>query len=259
MENITEKCMLRETCKNKDSEKCNRFCYPFVVLHGQQGNGGFWRTSCVPAKYKEVVFSNLPIKEANPKAYAIAEKYINKIAYFIEEKGVGLFLYSIPNPDNLFGTGTGKTTTAVAILNEYVLDATRRHLKGEKELKRNPALFIRASEFQNKYNAQFRGTIDMQQEASVKFYRLKERMKDVSLLLLDDIAIRDTTEAFKNELYEIIDHRATEEKATIFTSNFPRGELTKLLGERIVSRIEGMTLEVGFVGKDFRKGGLLNG
>ena len=57
MENITEKCMLRETCKNKDSEKCNRFCYPFVVLHGQQGNGGFWRTSCVPAKYKEVVKS----------------------------------------------------------------------------------------------------------------------------------------------------------------------------------------------------------
>lgn len=259
MENITKNCMFKGTCKKKDTQECNSLCYPFVVLHGQKGIGGFWGTTGIPRKYKNITLDTLPIQEENPRAYETVKKYIERIAYFIEDKGLGLFMYSIPNKENLFGTGTGKTTTATAIINEYVLNATRRHLIGDKELKNNPAIFVKASELQNKYNAQFRGTVEMQQESSIKFYRLKDRMKAVALLVIDDIAIRDTTEAFRNELYEIIDHRATEELATIFTSNFPRSELTAMLGERIVSRIEGMTLEVGFKGRDFRKGGLLNG
>ncbi|HBI7084857.1 TPA: ATP-binding protein [Clostridium perfringens] len=253
---LSEKCMFSNTCKNKDTDLCNPLCYPFIVLHGQKGETGFWKASGVPNKYKKVMFHNLPIKAENPKAYDVAERYINKIESVVEEKGIGLFLYSIPNTENTFGTGTGKTTTAVAILNEYVLNATRRHLKGQKELKKNPALFIKASELQNKYNAQFRGTFEMQQEASNCFYRLKERMKGVSLLVIDDIAVRDITEAFKNELFEILDYRATESKATIFTSNYPITKLVEFLGERIVSRIDGMTIQVGFQGKDHRKGGI---
>ena len=61
-------------------------------------------------------------------------------------------MFSIPNADNKLGTGTGKTTTAVTVLNEYLLEAVRNHLKGNKELKHNPAIFIKASELQNKYN-----------------------------------------------------------------------------------------------------------
>lgn len=251
-----EVCMFRDTCKKFKSEECNPLCYPFVLLHGQKGTGGFWRTSGVPAKYKKLRIIDLPIKEANPKAFAIATKYIEKIEEMVEEKGVGLFFYPELSETNTMGTGTGKTTTAVTILNEYIIFSTKRHLKGVKEIKGNPALFIKASELQNKYNAQFRGNIEMQQEASCGFYKLKQRMKDVKLLVMDDVAIRDTTEAFKNELFEIIDFRATEERATIFTSNITLNGLNKFLGERIVSRIEGMAVPVQFYGNDFRKGGL---
>lgn len=256
-EMFSEGCMFSRNCKNKDTDKCNKYCYPFVMLHGQKGESGFWRATGVPTKYRKCLIDNLPIKQENPKAFGTIEKYLSKMDYYIEEKGVGLLLYSIPNKDNMFGTGTGKTTTAVTILNEYVLHAVRKHLKGEAEIKTvNPAIFVKASEFQNKYNSQFRGSIDNQKEASDSFYRYKGRMKQVPLLVIDDIAVRDCTEPFKNELFEIIDHRATEGLTTIYTSNYPLEKVAEFLGERIASRIDGMTVKLGFIGKDFRKGGL---
>lgn len=254
---FSKNCMFNRTCKKKDSEECNKICFPFVVLHGSDGKGGFWRTTGVPTKYKTCLFDNLPIKEQNPIAYGRIEKYLSRMDYFIEEKGVGLFLYSKPTKENYFGTGTGKTTSAITILNEYVLHTVRKHLKGEKEIKNiNPALFVRGSEFQNKYNSQFRGSQESQKEASETFYKFKGRMKKVPLLVIDDIAVRDCTEAFKNEMFEIIDHRATEGLATIYTSNLKIEEIKGLLGERITSRIDGMTVKVEFIGKDNRKGGI---
>lgn len=254
---FSKNCMFNRTCKKKDLEECNKLCFPFVVLHGSKGDGGFWRATGVPARYRNCLMNNLPIKEQNPIIYEKIEKYLSKMEYYIDEKGVGLFLHSIPSKENYFGTGTGKTTSAITILNEYVLYAVRKHLKGEKEIKGiNPALFVKASEFQNKYNAQFRGSQESQKEASDSFYNFKGKMKKVPLLVIDDIAVRDCTEAFKNELFEIIDHRATEGLATIYTSNLKLEDVKGLLGERITSRIDGMTVKLGFVGKDNRKGGL---
>lgn len=253
---FSENCMFNRKCKNKDSERCSRYCYPFVMLHGQDGASGFWTASGIPAKYKECLIDNLPTKTDNPRAYTIAEKYVSNISAYVEERGMGLFLFSVPSKENTFGTGTGKTTTAITILNEYVLASVKLHLQKKKELKQNPALFIKASEFQNKYNAQFRGSVATQQQASDVFYKFKNRMKKVELLVVDDIAIRDTTEAFKNELFEIVDYRVTEGLATIYTSNHPLPVVKELLGDRIASRIEGDCFQVAFTGKDHRKGGL---
>lgn len=252
-----EGCMLNRTCKKRGSEDCNKFCYPFVMLHGQDGKGGFWGASGVPTKYKKCLKENLPIMEHNPKAYNRALTYMEKFNIVVDEKGLGLFIYSVPNKENTLGTGTGKTTTAITILNEYVIFSTRKHLRGEGILRNNPALFIKCSELQNKYNAQFRGQNEMQKEASESFYKMKGKMKDVTLLVIDDIAIRGITEAFENELYEIIDYRAIEGKSTIYTSNLPLADIKEMLGERIASRIDGMTLPVPMEGKDFRKGGIL--
>lgn len=251
-----EKCKFNKTCKKKGTSECNNNCYPFVVLHGQNGESGFWASTRVPQKYQNCLLDTLPIKNENEKIYEVIKKYVSNISYYVNEKGVGLFLFSVPNEQNTFGTGTGKTTTAITVLNEYVLAAVKDHLKGHKKLKNNPAIFIKASELQNKYNAQFRGEHIIQKKASNDFYNFKDHMKKVDLLVIDDIAIRDTTEAFKNELFEIIDYRATEEKATIFTSNYPLQKISEFLGERIASRIYGMTYQLGFKGKDHRKGGL---
>jgi DNA replication protein DnaC len=197
----------------------------------------------------------LPFEKNNPEAFGTIRDYCTDVINLVD-RGTGLYLFSIPNADNPRGTGTGKTTAACAVLNEYIVARTIEHLKRIRAIDVAPGLFVNASKFQNTYNAQFRGTREMQDGASAEYYRLKGLMASTNLLVLDDVGIRDATEAFKNEFYEIIDDRAANRKATILTSNVPLRKVGELMDERIASRIDGMTLPVTFKGPDMRKGGL---
>lgn len=241
-------CVFKEECPAFDTDRCNAICPYFLVTHGEKGTGGFWGLRGVPKKYDNCMLNNLPADSQ----FEIIKKFIKLMPKKIEE-GVGLYLFSAPTKDNPFGTGNGKTTSACAILNEWTKMQCGRHTRREIELTTNPALFVKASDFQNLYNSQFRGSMDMTQEASMKYYRYKQLMKEVQLLVIDDIAMRSGTEAYVNEMYEVIDHRAVEELATIFTSNVGFDGLKEIFGDRIASRIEGMSVPVSFKGRDFRK------
>lgn len=247
------KCKFDELCSKRGTPRCSPICAAYTFMQGEYGNKGLWATRKVPFKYDGCRLSNLP--KLSPD---VTDKTVRLYAENILEKvsgGVGLFLASKPTTENRFGTGNGKTTTAATLVNEYTIARAHQHLRGENRLtdKANPALFVKSSEFQNMYNAQFRGTSDMQNEAAAKYYSFKEAMMKVELLVIDDIALRSGTDAFINEMYEIIDHRAVEELCTIYTSNIPLKELTSIYGDRIVSRIEGSTYSLYFDGKDHRK------
>jgi DNA replication protein DnaC len=257
---LEKSCVFADTCKLAGNpEHCNYKCYPHAFMHGvENGSGGLWNTSGVPKKYKSCRLRNLPIKEDNPKAYAIIEKYINNVLTFVLEKNAGLLLYSLPTAENPFGTGTGKTTSAVTVLNHFLIERSRAYLKGDMQLDENPAIFVKSTEMQNAFNAQFRGTKEMQETASQRYYNLKKAVKKTELAVLDDIATRGSriSEAYEDELYEILDYRSTQGLTTIFTSNVSLDELSKCLGDRIASRIAGMTVKIGFTGKDNRLDGL---
>jgi DNA replication protein DnaC len=256
METLENVCVLADRCKKAGTPLCNITCYPYVLAHGVGEGGGFIGATGIPAKYKNSYLKNLPIKEANPQAYAVAQAYIKDVVGFVE-RGVGLFLYSVPNSENKLGTGTGKTKTATAIGNEYLKARIIQHSKGERMIEEQPTVYIRVAELQNTYNKQFRGSQDDTAEASTKFNTLMKRMEKAELLILDDISLRNATESFTNVLYEILDERYINEKPIIFTSNFPIQKIGEVLNPQIQSRIEGMTEQIAFVGKDFRKGGIL--
>ncbi|GAK00894.1 ATP-binding protein [Geomicrobium sp. JCM 19055] len=258
METMEHRCQLADVCKVAGEEgKCNVLCSPFMMLHGVNGDGGIWKARNVPKKYEGVRFDNLPIQEDNPTAYEWVARYVNNITANVE-KGIGLFFYSVSTQENRLGTGTGKTTSAITILNEYVKARTIEHTKGIRKMENNPALFYKASDYQALYNSQFNGTDKMKEEATLKYYRIKEQFKTVDLLVLDDVGIRDRiTDNFENELTEVIDARDGEELATIFTSNLDVSSLEKTLGHRITSRIDGMTEQIALYGTDKRKGGIL--
>lgn len=243
-------CKLNSKCKRFDNpEYCNNYCYSFVLLHGDTGTGGFWTTRNVPKKYDDCMLENLPIKADNPKVFTAVERYIKNIIERVQGANRGIYFTG--------NTGTGKTTVAVTILNEYLIARVIQHLKGEKKIEVNPVLFIKLAEFQNIYNSQFRGTPDMQNKSAAKYYQFKQIMKEVDLLVIDDIALRGIPEGFMNELYEVIDYRATEDATTLFTSNVTYEELPEFVGDRIASRIQGMCgNQVILKGKDFRSGGL---
>lgn len=227
--------------------------YPAIFMYGSDGKGGLWKTRNVPAKYSDIWLEDLPIKAENPVAYATVEKYVQSVIEYIDGKKVGLFFFSKPSVENKFGTGTGKTSGAITILNHYLYERLRLHLRGEKDIIDNPVYFLKGTDLQTAFNAQFRGSSQMQQEASERYYAMKDRAKQVDLLVLDDVATKATTESFTDELYELIDHRVSSELVTIFTSNVTIDEIAKLQGDRIASRIEGATVPVAFGGKDHRK------
>ncbi|OAA90892.1 DEAD/DEAH box helicase family protein [Clostridium ljungdahlii] len=239
-------CKLSRDCRRRE---CNVYCYPYVLLHGTNGKGGFWATRNTPKKYDDCFVETLPIKADNPRIYKAVINYIENILEKVQKTNRGLYFTG--------GTGTGKTTTAVTIMNEYLLSRVIQHCKREKLIEVNPVLFVRLSEFQNVYNAQFRGSSTLQDESSYRFYNLKHKMTEVDLLVVDDIALRNLPEGFQNELYEIIDYRATEDATTIFTSNVTYEELPEYVGERIASRVQGMCgQQVLMKGTDHRTGGL---
>lgn len=242
-------CKLSRSCKRYKTEHCNNYCYPHVLLHGTDGKGGFWASRNIPKKYSDCLKENLPDMKDNQRVYQAVVSYIDNILDRVQKTNRGIYFCG--------NTGTGKTTVTITIMNEYLIARTIQHLKGEKKIEVNPVLFIKLAEFQNIYNSQFRGTPEMQNESAVKYYKFKQRMKEVDLLVIDDIALRGCPEGFQNELYEIIDYRATEDATTLFTSNVMYEELHEYVGERIASRIQGMCgNQVILKGKDNREGGL---
>lgn len=254
MTTLENQCVLASHCKKAGQDShCNILCYPYVLMHGSSGKGGFWTSTNVPKKYRTLRVNDLKMLEGeNPEAYNVAKIYASNILEYVNQ-GVGLFLYSIPNTMNKMGTGTGKTTVATTLVNEYTIARVKLHASGKKRIEVQPALFVRASEFQNTYNAQFRGTEEQRLSASEKYYEFKKLMMQVELLVIDDISLRNSTEALTNELYEILDERNIEALSTVFTSNQPLEKVGEMLSEQIASRIAGMSELVGFYGKDNRK------
>lgn len=257
---------LSEDCSYDQKERtCDYTCFACTFFHGltSGGNGGLWATTGVPRRYKHVRVADLPFEQDNPKAYETLQQYTNNILRNIQEQNFGLFLHSIPNQANEMGTGTGKTTGAIAVLNEYVIARGVSYLKGEQGMEDNPVLFVRTSELQGHFNAQFRGSRELQDVASAKYYNLKKSIMRRELIVFDDIATRGSriSEAWEEELYQMIDYRASmlDNGATIFTSNESISKLPDLLGPRIASRINGMAIPIGFQGNDKRREALLGG
>lgn len=202
----------------------------------------------IPKRYKNSRPENIPIEKDNPEAYRVVMKYCNDVVKFATEDCYSLYMYSVPSKDNPLGTGTGKTTCACAILNKFIEDYVWKTAMLRGSMLTLPALFVKCSDFQNIYNAQFRDKVG----ASEEYYAYKDNMKVCNLLVLDDIAVRSCTEAFMNELYEVINHRVSEQLATIYTSNVSLEQLGSILDERIASRIREDCIIRKFVGKDHR-------
>jgi DNA replication protein DnaC len=246
--------MLATTCRAAGQEKyCSQLCYGWRYFHGASGGGGIWKLADIPKSYGRIRVNELPFAKENPVAYTLIKDFCGDVIRYAN-KGRGLYLYSVPNPENPKGTGTGKTTAAVTILNEFLVARVAEHIRDIRRVDDIPGMFVNVSKYQNLFNSQFRGTKAMQEEASDRFYYRKGYLISVELLVLDDIGVRDATEAFMNEMYEVIDERTSEQRATIFTSNVPLESIAASLDDRIASRIEGMSTPVFFEGRDHRKG-----
>lgn len=249
--NHADNCILSVHCTLAGGEKCNAICPSYVACHGADGLGGRIGAAGVPAEYRRLTLANSPARNDQEAAYKIAEAYVGT---FMRQFGTApteriksLYLFS-------FEPGTGKTTTAAALINEWII----RHYIGT--IQRNgqplnlPAYFLDVNAWQTDYNAFNRPRVPdhIAEPAAARYYRALTEAQSAPFAVLDDIGVRDASEAFRADLHAIINARVTEGLPTVYTSNVPIEELAQVFDRRLADRVRDMCGVVPFVGDSKR-------
>jgi DNA replication protein DnaC len=153
-------------------------------------------------------------------------------------KKIKKFLTSDSNNLNFFlygGVGTGKTYSAYAIAKLY---------------------------FVNKMSVRLYNYIDLLTQIKESFGKpgsddfIKEKVCSQDAIILDDLGAEKVTEWTLEILYRLIDHRYINMIPLIIISNLNIEDLSKIYGDRIMSRIVGIMGDniIKFTGKDRRLG-----
>lgn len=175
--------------------------------------------------FKNEIYTSIEALDLAAAAKRMTVNYVMNFEKFKEE-GKGLYYYSKEK-------GSGKTMLAIALGNALI----NMHSVMVKFLT-TPDLL---SEIKKTYD---RGS-------EYKESELLESLKQVEVLILDDIGIEKQSGWMNEILYKILNHRMTSKLITIFTSNVHITQLEH--DERIKSRIEKMALPVQMPEESIRK------
>lgn len=261
-------CVLANGCAGAGTAACTKHCTAFIQMHGVSGNGGRSAAAGLPREYRLVTLQNSPargaiyIKERKPSVIkesvtTMAEAYVKSFErQFDQETGMitpserikSLYLYSPKK-------GNGKTTTAAALLNEWIRVHYSGSLRRGIEPLQRPAYFLDVHDWQTDYNTFARNGApkDIAEKAAARYYRSLEIAQKVPFVVLDDIGVRDCTPAFRGDLHSLVNARVTNQLPTVYTSNIGLDELPTLFGEeRLANRIGDLCREIEFVGESKR-------
>lgn len=244
------RCILADVCKLAGTNACTTNCGHFIGIHGRSGSGGRIGATGTPADYRLLTIANSPARASQPQVYRAVEAYVRTFGRQFApdaDRIKSLYLYS-ESP------GTGKTTTACAVLNEYV----RRHYLGSLQRNRQPlqapAYFLDVNEWQSLYNEFNRSHVpqDVAEKAAREYYRRLTNTKQVPFAVLDDIGVRQATEGFRGDLHSVINYRVTNAMPTVYTSNLPIEEMAAVFDARLYDRMRDQCAVLHFAGESKR-------
>jgi DNA replication protein DnaC len=190
----------------------------------------------IPKRYRAISFEHsdaIDIERRCPTQVREIRAFVRNIGANLDA-GHGLWLTG--------GFGTGKTALAM-IVSKAAIDAGRT-----VAIYSCPRLL---SVIRESIDSPSRGSSGAGGGGGVLDFL--DRLAAADLLHIDDLGAEHRTDWVLEQLYTIINARYEDERSTLVTSNLGRDELAAQLGERIVSRLEGMCEILPFFGGDARR------
>ena len=170
-------------------------------------------TAGIPAKFTGMALADYRATSAGQQlALAICQAYVDTWPEQCR-KGGALVLTGL--------SGTGKTHLACAIGNAVI----GQHL--------GSVAFGTLSD----YGREIRSTYSRGRGERSEL-QVIQALRSADLLVIDDIGAQDTSDAERKLLFDLIDGRWRDDRATIITSNLNTQELRKFLGTRAMDRME---------------------
>lgn len=226
--------------KRNGCGSCPPTCPHRIAMNGLNGRGGRVGASGIPDAYRHLTLANSPAREGQRAIYESLERYAATFGRGEAVKSVYLWSET---------PGTGKTTTAAALANEFIARHYLTALKNGEQPAQVPAVFLDVNEFQSEYNLAAMTKDDAAME------RIGERIKRVQrapFAVLDDIGVRGSTDAFTGYLHAIINHRVSNSLPTVYTSNVPITDLQNVFTPRLYDRVRDQNGVIEFKGESKR-------
>lgn len=195
----------------------------------------------IPKGYHDVFLDNSPARADQPDIYEMLESYVRTFtADDVRHKDV--YLYS-KSP------GTGKTTTSVAILNEWLRRRFMYLASRGEPIPEVLGLFLDVNRIQRRYNT---AVMSDNKDEVARIVTDLERAGKSPFLVIDDLAVRSASESYRAIIHDLVNERLTEELPTVYTSNVPPSDLASVFDERLSDRIGDMCATMTFKGTSKR-------
>lgn len=237
------KCILEDYRKDKCAG-CSKLCGHRIALHGLDGNGGRTANAGLPKDYRYVTLGNSSARESQAEIYALLERYAKT---FGNDEEKSLYLWS-ESP------GTGKTTTAAALLNAWIAQDYLGSIKRGEQPRQVSAYFLDVNSWQELYTGFTRPSIpqEIAERSSRPYYAQMERARTAPFAVYDDIGVRASTDGFRGDLHSLINYRVTNGLPTVYTSNLAIKELAEVFDARLYDRIRDQCGVIHFAGESKR-------
>lgn len=220
---IMVKCLYKDFCPLVNTPECNNSCIRHKEINYLLEKSG------IPEKRQFI--QNFIIPKEDEVTYNKLTKVMRNIEKYVDN-GDSFVLYSN-------GTGNGKTSWAIKIMLSYF----DKIWAGNGF--RTRGYFVYVPDLLNRAKANI-------SKPDEEYQELMENIKDVDLLILDDIGTTSMSEFDISLLSSIIDQRCLKCKSTIYTTNCYEDKMESLVGTRLVDRIWHNSITFNFKGSSKR-------
>src|SRR5699024_76048 len=235
---MTEKhiCPLAKFSKHKtDEHHCNQQCGASIAVQARYEAAG------IPEGYRGIYMDDNPVSESQTKVFEALDKYVETF-HNPEVRIKNVFLYSS-------NVGTGKTHTAISLLNEYIRRRFLMYAKEGRQIPETIGYFLDVTAWQNEYNM---AAMSGDQNGMAKIASDIKRLSEIEMVVFDDIAVRSVSEALGGYIHTIINARNVAGLPTIFTSNIPMEDVNQVFDKRTYEQERYMTVQLHFGGESKR-------